>query len=82
MSLLGLSAYVSSSSEEDDSSDEEEASKKVSSSKKISLVNPFNEGKEAKQKMFGSPKRLTSDSPQRKLEKQHISRKIQFDCNF
>jgi len=48
MSLLGLSAYVSSSSEEDDSSDEEEASKKVSSSKKISLVNPFNEGKEAK----------------------------------
>ena len=31
MSLLGLSAYVSSSSEEDDSSDEEEASKKVSS---------------------------------------------------
>jgi len=48
MSLLGLSAHVSSSSEEDDSSDEEEASKKVSSSKKISLVNPFNEGKEAK----------------------------------
>jgi len=48
MSLLGLSAYVSSSSEEDDSSDEEEASKKVSSSKKISLVNPFKEGKEAK----------------------------------
>jgi len=48
MSLLGLSAYVSSSSEEDDSSEEEEASKKVSSSKKISLVNPFNEGKEAK----------------------------------
>ena len=48
MSLLGLSAYVSSSSETDTSSDEEEASKKALSPKKVSLGNPFNDGKEAK----------------------------------
>lgn len=45
MSLLGLSAYVSSSSETDSSSDEE-ASKKVDS--KNVFPNPFNDGKEAK----------------------------------
>lgn len=45
MSLLGLSAYVSSSSDTDSSSDEE-ASKKVDS--KNVFPNPFNDGKEAK----------------------------------